>query len=67
MVPEKLTVLHISDLQCGEPFVPRAAEALLRLAPRIRPDVIVAAGTEKTLMMFTIHQIVRTRYATKGI
>ena len=41
---ETLTVLHISDLQCGEPFVARAAEALVRLAPRIRPDVIVAAG-----------------------
>ena len=44
MAREKLTVLHISDLQCGRPFVLRAAEALLRLAPRIRPDVIVAAG-----------------------
>ena len=44
MVREKLTVLHISDLQCGRPFVTRAAEALLRLAPRVRPDVIVASG-----------------------
>ena len=44
MARDKLTVLHISDLQCGKPFVPRAAEALLRLASRVRPDVIVVAG-----------------------
>jgi len=38
------TVLHASDFQCGKPFVPRAAEALVRLAAEIRPDVIVVSG-----------------------
>ncbi len=44
MSRDKLTVLHTSDLQCGRPFVPRAAQALLRLAPEVDPDVIVVAG-----------------------
>ena len=39
-----LTVLHVSDLQCGSPFLPQAAEAMIRLADRIAPDVIVASG-----------------------
>jgi DNA repair exonuclease SbcCD nuclease subunit len=39
-----LTVLHTSDFQCGRPFVPRAADALVRLARRVDPDVVVAAG-----------------------
>ncbi len=39
-----LTVLHTSDWQCGRPFLPRAAEALLRLVPRVEPDVVVASG-----------------------
>ena len=39
-----LTLLHTSDLQCGRPFRPHAAEALVRFAHRLRPDVIVIAG-----------------------
>lgn len=39
-----LTLLHSSDLQCGRPFRPHAAEALVRFAHRLRPDVIVVAG-----------------------
>jgi len=39
-----LTILHISDLHFGPPFVPRVGEALLRIAPECQPDVIVASG-----------------------
>lgn len=39
-----LTVLHLSDLQCGKPFWPNAAEALLRAAHELRPEVVVVAG-----------------------
>ena len=39
-----LTILHISDLHFGPPFVPEVGEALLRIAPDLRPDVIVASG-----------------------
>ena len=39
-----LTVLHTSDLQCGAPFLHTAAEALVRLARRISPDVVVCSG-----------------------
>lgn len=44
MASERLTVLHTSDWQCGRPFRPRAAEALLRLAHEVEPDVVVASG-----------------------
>ncbi|HET9948602.1 MAG TPA: metallophosphoesterase, partial [Longimicrobiales bacterium] len=37
-------ILHISDLQCGKPYVPRAGEALVRFAHAARPDVVVVAG-----------------------
>jgi 3',5'-cyclic AMP phosphodiesterase CpdA len=39
-----LTVLHTSDFQCGAPFVPRAADAMVRLSQEIEPDVIVSSG-----------------------
>jgi len=39
-----LTVLHASDLQCGRPFRPAAADALVRLAGEVSPDVVVVAG-----------------------
>lgn len=39
-----LTVLHASDFQCGKPFRPRAADALVALAGQVAPDVVVAAG-----------------------
>ena len=44
MDPRPLTVLHASDLQCGKPYLPRAADALVRLAHELAPDVIVLAG-----------------------
>lgn len=39
-----LTLLHASDLQCGRPFLPHAADAFVRFAHELRPDVIVVAG-----------------------
>jgi len=39
-----LTVFHTSDFQCGSPFRPHAADAMIRLADEIRPDVIVSSG-----------------------
>jgi 3',5'-cyclic AMP phosphodiesterase CpdA len=39
-----LTVLHVSDFQCGTPFVPDAAEAMHRLASAMAPDIVVASG-----------------------
>lgn len=39
-----LTILHISDLHFGPPYVPRVGQALLSLAPSLAPDVIVASG-----------------------
>ncbi len=39
-----LTILHLSDLHFGPPYVPRAGEALLEIAPTLRPDVIVVSG-----------------------
>lgn len=39
-----LTVLHISDLHFGPPFLPRVGEALLRAAGRLNPEIVVASG-----------------------
>ncbi len=39
-----LTLLHISDLHFGPPFIPDLGEALLRAAEELEPDVIVASG-----------------------
>lgn len=39
-----IRILHISDLHFGPPYVPRVGEALLRIAPELNPDVIVASG-----------------------
>jgi 3',5'-cyclic AMP phosphodiesterase CpdA len=41
---DALTILHASDLQCGRPYVPRAGDALVRLAHELAPDVIVISG-----------------------
>ena len=41
---DALTILHASDLQCGRPFVPRAADAFVRLAHELAPDVIAISG-----------------------
>jgi len=39
-----LTVFLASDLQCGHPYLARAGDAMIELARRIEPDVIVVAG-----------------------
>lgn len=39
-----LTLLHISDLHFGPPFLPKVGQALLRLAPRLSPHVIAVSG-----------------------
>ncbi|MBI3837254.1 MAG: metallophosphoesterase [Planctomycetia bacterium] len=39
-----LTLLHISDLHFGPAFVPEVGEALLRAAPEMKADIIVASG-----------------------
>ncbi len=39
-----LKILHISDLHFGPPYVPKVGEALLRIAPTLEPNVIVASG-----------------------
>ncbi len=39
-----LTLLHISDLHFGPPYVPAVGDALLRAAVDLQPDVIVASG-----------------------
>lgn len=39
-----LSILHISDLHFGPPYVPAIGEALLRIAPQLEPDLLVASG-----------------------
>jgi len=39
-----LTLLHISDLHFGPPYVPAVGESLLRVAAELDPDVVVASG-----------------------
>lgn len=39
-----LTLLHISDLHFGPPYVPRVGEALLRMAGEMELDLIIASG-----------------------
>jgi 3',5'-cyclic AMP phosphodiesterase CpdA len=39
-----LTLLHISDLHFGPPFLPDVGEALLRAANSLGPDIVVASG-----------------------
>ena len=38
------TILHISDLHFGEPYVPAVGEALLRRAHDLAPDLLVVSG-----------------------
>lgn len=40
----ELTLLHVSDLHFGPPYHPRIGEALLRIAHRLDPEVVVASG-----------------------
>jgi predicted MPP superfamily phosphohydrolase len=39
-----LKLLHISDLHFGPPFLPAVAEAVLRAADELAPDIVVASG-----------------------
>ncbi len=39
-----LTILHLSDLHFGPPYLPRVGEAVIRFAPRAGPDVVVISG-----------------------
>ncbi|GIW94184.1 MAG: 3',5'-cyclic-nucleotide phosphodiesterase [Pirellulaceae bacterium] len=39
-----LRILHISDLHFGKPFVPEVGEALLAIAPALKPHAIVVSG-----------------------
>jgi 3',5'-cyclic AMP phosphodiesterase CpdA len=39
-----LTILHISDLHFGPPYVPHVGEAVQRAASELAPDIIVASG-----------------------
>jgi 3',5'-cyclic AMP phosphodiesterase CpdA len=38
------TILHISDLHFGPPYVPHVGEAVLRAVHELNPDIIVASG-----------------------
>jgi 3',5'-cyclic AMP phosphodiesterase CpdA len=39
-----VTILHISDLHFGPPFLPDVADALVALASTLQPDIVVASG-----------------------
>ena len=39
-----ITILHISDLHFGPPYIPEAGEALIEAAASILPDIVVASG-----------------------
>jgi 3',5'-cyclic AMP phosphodiesterase CpdA len=39
-----LTLLQISDLHFGPPFVPEVGEAVLRAADALAPDIVIAGG-----------------------
>jgi 3',5'-cyclic AMP phosphodiesterase CpdA len=39
-----LTLLHISDLHFGAPYVPEVGEAVVRIAPRLNANVVVISG-----------------------
>ncbi len=39
-----LTLLHVSDLHFGPPYVPRVGDALLRIAPELHIDAIIVSG-----------------------
>jgi 3',5'-cyclic AMP phosphodiesterase CpdA len=39
-----ITILHVSDLHFGPPYVPRVGDAVRRAAHALEPDVVVASG-----------------------
>ena len=42
--PSELTILQVSDLHFGRPFVCEVAEAALQVANRLKPDAVVVSG-----------------------
>src|SRR5205085_12601742 len=38
------TILHVSDIHCGWPFVPEIGDALVRASEEIRPEALVISG-----------------------
>ena len=39
-----MTILHVSDLHFGPPYLPDVGEAILEAVPSIDPDMVVASG-----------------------
>ena len=39
-----MKILHVSDLHFGKPYHPEVGQALVRIAPTLAPDLIVASG-----------------------
>ncbi len=39
-----ITILHVSDLHFGPPYLPNVGEALLQAAHAVDPDIVVASG-----------------------
>jgi 3',5'-cyclic AMP phosphodiesterase CpdA len=39
-----LSILHISDLHFGPPYLPAVGESLQEIVPRLDPDIVVASG-----------------------
>ena len=40
----QLTLLQISDLHFGPPYIEKIGEAALRIAPELKPDVVIVSG-----------------------
>lgn len=43
-IQQPISILHISDLHFGKPYLLEVGEALQRIAPTLEPDVIVVSG-----------------------
>jgi len=39
-----MKILHLSDIHCGWPFVPEAADGIVRAAREIAPDAVIVSG-----------------------
>ncbi len=42
--PPQLTLLQISDLHFGPPYIEKVGEAALRIAPDLKPDAVIVSG-----------------------
>lgn len=42
--PRAMKILHVSDLHFGPPYLPRVGEALVDVAPKLDPDLLVVSG-----------------------